>query len=150
MRMMDLAPLSRSSIGFDRLFDMLENFARTDQADNYPPYNIEKTGDDAYRITVAVAGFSPEELSVTAQLNELVVAGRKAEGAKGQYLYRGIANRAFRHRFSLADYVNVAGANLNAGLLAIDLVRKVPEAMKPRRIEIANSNQPQIEIEKAA
>jgi molecular chaperone IbpA len=150
MRMMDFAPFSRSSIGFDRLFDMLENFARTDQADNYPPYNIAKTGDDAYRITLAVAGFSPEELSITTQLNELVVAGRKAEGAKGQYLYQGIANRAFQHRFSLADYVKVAGANLNAGLLDIDLVREVPEAMKPRRIEIANSNQPQIEVEKAA
>jgi molecular chaperone IbpA len=151
MRMMDLAPLSRSSIGFDRLFDMVENFARSDQAENnYPPYNIEKTGDDAYRITLAVAGFTPDELSITTQLNELIVAGRKAEGSKGQYLYQGIAHRTFQRRFSLADYVKVAAASLDGGLLAIELVREVPEAMKPRRIEIANSNKPQIEGQKAA
>ena len=145
MRMMDLAPWSRSSIGFDRLFDMLESARRSDHADNYPPYNIEKTSDDTYRITLAVAGFSPAELSITSQPNELIVAGKKDENGSGQYIYRGIADRAFRRRFSLADYVRAAGANLNGGLLSIDLVREMPEAMKPRRIEIANSNQPQIE-----
>jgi molecular chaperone IbpA len=146
MRMMvDLAPWSRSSIGFDRMFDMLENARRSERADNYPPYNIEKTSDDTYRITLAVAGFSPAELSITSQPNELIVAGKKDENGSGHYFYRGIADRAFSRRFSLADYVRVAGANLNGGLLSIDLVREVPEAMKPRRIEIANSNQPQSE-----
>ena len=143
MRMMvDLAPWSRSSIGFDRMFDMLENARRSERADNYPPYNIEKTSDDTYRITLAVAGFSPAELSITFQPNELIVAGKKDENSS-RYLHRGIADRAFRRRFSLADYVRVAGANLNGGLLSIDLAREAPEAMKPRRIEIANSNQPQ-------
>jgi molecular chaperone IbpA len=146
MRMMvDLAPWSRSSIGFDRMFDMLENARRSERADNYPPYNVEKTSDDTYRITLAVAGFSPAELSITSQPNELIVAGKKDENGSGQYFYRGIADRAFSRRFSLADDVRVAGANLNGGLLSIDLVREVPEANKPRRIEIANSNQPQVE-----
>jgi molecular chaperone IbpA len=146
--MMDLAPFNRSSIGFDRLFDMLETWA--DQADNYPPYNIEKTDDDAYRITLAVAGFSPEDVSVTTQPNQLVVAGRKPEGCSAQYLYQGIANRTFQRRFGLADYVRVAGASLDAGLLAIDLVREVPEAMKPRRVEIVKSYQPPVEVKQAA
>ena len=145
MRMMDLAPWSRSSIGFDRLFDMLENARRSDHPENYPPYNIEKTSDETYRITLAVAGFYPSELSIMTQPNELIVAGKKDETGSGQYLYRGIADRAFRRRFSLADYIRVAGANFNGGLLSIDLVREVPEANKPRRIEIANSNQPQAE-----
>ena len=144
MRMIDLAPWSRSSIGFDRLFDMLENARRSDHPENYPPYNIEKTSDETYRITLAVAGFSPSELSIMTQPNELIVAGKKDENSS-RYLHRGIADRAFRRRFSLADYVRVAGANLNGGLLSIDLVREVPEANKPRRIEIANSNQPQVE-----
>lgn len=151
MRIMDIAPLSRSSIGFDRLFDMLENATQFEQAENYPPYNIAKTGDDAYRITLAVAGFTSEELSITSQPNQLIVAGKKAADGGGQYLYQGIAGRAFQRQFNLADYVKVTGANLNNGMLAIDLVREVPEAMKPRRIEIANSNQPrQIEGKAAA
>jgi len=145
MRMMDFAPWSRSSIGFDRLFDLLENTGRSDHAENYPPYNIEKTSDDTYRITLAVAGFSPAELSITSQPNELIVAGKKDKHGRGQYLYRGIADRAFRRRFSLADDVKVAGANLIDGMLTIGLVREVPEAMKPRQIEIANSNQPRLE-----
>jgi len=145
MRMMDLAPLSRSSIGFDRLFDLLDNAAQFEHPENYPPYDIEKTGEDAYRITLAVAGFTPEDLSITSQPNELIVAGERAKkGVGGQYLHRGIAGRAFRRQFNLADYVKVVGANLNNGMLSIDLVREVPDAMKPRRIEIANSNQPQI------
>jgi molecular chaperone IbpA len=143
MRMMDLAPLSRSSIGFDRLFDLLENATQLEPVENYPPYNIEKTGDDAYRVTLAGAGFTPEDLSITSQPNQLVVAGKKAQNGNGEYLYQGIVGGAFQRQFSLADYVKVSGASLNNGMLAIDLVREVPEAMKPRRIEIASSNQPQ-------
>jgi molecular chaperone IbpA len=145
MRMIDFAPLSRATIGFDRLFDMLDNAMQFEQADNYPPYNIEKTGDDAYRITLAVAGFTPEELSITSEPNQLIVTGKKAQTGNGEYLYQGIAGRPFQRQFSLADYVKVASANLTNGMLSIDLVREVPEAMKPRRIEIANRNQPQIE-----
>jgi molecular chaperone IbpA len=145
MRMIDFAPLSRATIGFDRLFDMLDNAMQFEHVDNYPPYNIEKTGEDAYRITLAVAGFTPDELSITSEPNQLIVAGEKAQAGNGEYLYQGIAGRPFQRQFSLADYVKVVGANLNNGILAIDLVREVPEAMKPRRIEIANRNQPQIE-----
>ncbi len=150
MRLVDFAPLSRSSIGFDRLFHLMEDFARADQAQSFPPYNVEKTSDDTYRITLAVAGFSGDELSITLQPNELTVAGKKAENGKGEYLYQGIAVGTFERRFSLADYVKVAGANLNNGLLCIDLVREVPEAMKPRRIQIGNGHQPQIEGKLAA
>jgi molecular chaperone IbpA len=143
MRMMDFSPLSRSSVSFDPLFEMLEDATQLEAAGHYPPYNIEKTGNDAYRITLAVAGFSPDDLSITAQPNQLIVAGKKAQNGEHQYLYQGIAGRAFQRQFNLADYVKVSGANLDNGLLSIDLVREVPEAMKPRRIEIANSNQPQ-------
>jgi len=150
MSVMDFAPLNRSAIGFDRLFDMLDNAMRFGPTDNYPPYNIEKTGEDAYRITLVVAGFSAEDLSITSQPNQLIVAGNKAKNSGSQYLYQGIAGRPFQRQFSLADYVKVVGANLNNGMLSIDLVRDVPEAMRPRRIEIANSNQPQIEGKVAA
>lgn len=143
MKMMDFAPLSRSSIGFDRLFDMLENATQFEQAERYPPYNIEKTGEDTYRITLAVAGFAPDDLSITSQPNQLIVAGKRAQNSHGEYLYHGIAGRSFQRQFSLADYVKVSGASLNNGMLSIDLVREVPESMRPRRIEIANSNQPQ-------
>jgi len=149
MRMMDMAPFSRSSIGFDRLFDMLENASTFRHTEKYPPYNIEKTGDDTYRVTLAVAGFSPEELSITSQPNQLIVAGKKADGSNGQYLYRGIAE-GFQHHFDMADYVKVTDANLNDGMLSIDLIRELPESMKPRRIEIANGNQPRIEGKIAA
>jgi molecular chaperone IbpA len=141
--MVDFEPLSRSTIGFDRLFNLLENgleFGQTQES--YPPYDIEKTGDDAYRITMAVAGFAPEELSITSEPNLLSVAGKKAQNGEGEYLHQGIARRAFRRQFSLADYVRVAGARLQDGMLSIDLVRELPEAMKPRRIEIASSDQP--------
>jgi molecular chaperone IbpA len=150
MRMIDFAPLSRATIGFDRLFDMLDNVMQFEPADNYPPYNIEKTGEDAYRISLAVAGFTPDELSITSEPNQLIVAGKKIQTGNGAYLYQGIAGRSFQRQFSLADYVKVVGANLTNGMLAIDLVREVPEAMKPRRIEIANRNQPQIEGKVAA
>jgi len=145
MRVMDLAPLTRSTVGFDRLFNMLENAVQFDPAETYPPYNIERTGEDSYRVTLAVAGFTPEELSITAQPNQLIVAGKKAGEDGGEYLYRGIAARAFERQFNLADYVKVVGASLKDGMLSIELVREVPEALKPRRIEIANGNQPRIE-----
>jgi molecular chaperone IbpA len=140
--MFEFAPFSRTSVGFDRVFDMLEQSMRSEPGENYPPFNIETTGEDAYRITLAVAGFTPDELSVTTQPNLLVVSGKKSDGKAGQYLYQGIAGRAFQRQFNLADYVKVSGANLSNGLLTIDLVREVPETMKPRRIEIAaNSNE---------
>jgi molecular chaperone IbpA len=148
--MMDFAPLNRSSIGFDRLFEMLDHAMQFEQPDGYPPYNIEKTGEDAYRITLAVAGFTPGELSITSQPNQLIVAGKKAQADNSEYLHQGIAGYPFQREFGLADYVKVASANLSNGMLSIDLVREVPEAMKPRRIEIANRNQPQIEGKVAA
>lgn len=150
MRMMDFAPLSRSSVGFDRLFDMLESATTSRSTANYPPYNIEKTGEDTYRITLATAGFVSDELSLTAVPNQLIVAGKKAQTADGHFLYRGIANRAFQRRFNLADHVHVRGATLKDGMLSIDLAREVPAAMKPRRIEIANSNLAPIESNVAA
>jgi molecular chaperone IbpA len=140
MREFDLSPFARSSIGFDRLFDLLETATRLDDADaSYPPYNIEKVGDEAYRITMAVAGFDRDELQIVAQQNTLTVSGRKNAEENRQYLHRGLASRAFQRQFNLADYVRVTGANLEKGLLAIDLVREVPDAVKPRRIEIGSS-----------
>ena len=137
MNRFDFAPYRRSMVGYDRLFDMLENQGRGQSADNYPPFNIEKRGDDAYRITLAVAGFKPRDLDITAQQNLLIVQGRKGEEvAEGQLLHVGIAQRGFERRFELADYVRVAGAELEDGLLVIDLVREVPEAMKPKKIAI--------------
>lgn len=138
----DFSPLTRSTIGFDHLFSLIENAGRMAQADGWPAYDILKLGEDDYRITMAVAGFSEADLTVTQERNQLVVSGeRKAEDAgEGQgatYLYRGIAQRAFERRFDLADHVQVAGARLVNGLLVIDLHRDVPEEMKPRRIEIA-------------
>lgn len=137
MNRFDLTPYRRSMVGFDRLFDLLENQARVNSGDNYPPFNIEKRGDDAYRITLAVAGFKAAEIDITAQQNLLVVAGRKSEEApEGRMLHMGIAQRGFERRFELADYVRVDAANLEDGLLVIDLVREVPEAMKPKKIAI--------------
>jgi molecular chaperone IbpA len=138
--MIDFAPLWRSSIGFDRMLDLVDDAIRFEAIGNYPPYNIEKTGEETYRISLAVAGFTPDDLTITTQPNLLVVASKKGEGQGGQFLYQGIA-RAFQRQFGLADDVKVVGASLENGLLTIDLVREVPEAMKPRCIEIANSNQ---------
>ena len=133
----DFTPYRRSTVGFDRLFDFLENSSRAEQ-DNYPPFDIEKLADDHYRITLAVAGFKPNELDITARQNLLVVTGRKAESRNrdGNFLHMGIATRAFERRFELADFVRVDGADLRDGLLAIELVREIPEAMKPRKIDI--------------
>ncbi len=137
MNRFDFTPYRRTMVGFDRLFDLLENHNRLNSGDNYPPFNIERRGDEAYRITLAVAGFKPADIEITAQQNLLVVQGKKGEEAPGaQYLHVGIAQRGFERRFELADYVRVDDANLEDGLLTIDLVREVPEAMKPKTIPV--------------
>ena len=139
MRTFDLAPLYRSTVGFDRLAAILDQVTSADVAQNtYPPYNIEKTGENAYRITLAVAGFGDDELSIEAKDGQLVVSGRKAETEeKSTVLHRGIATRAFERRFQLADHVRAVDAVTENGLLHVDLVREVPEALKPRKIEIS-------------
>jgi molecular chaperone IbpA len=142
----DFAPYRRSSVGFDRLFDMLENSSFGGGQENYPPFDLIKDGDNEYRIELAVAGFKPGEIDITAQQNVLIVSGRKGEdnGQSGaNYIYRGIANRSFERRFALADHIQVRGADLRDGLLAIELVREIPEAMKPRRIEIGGGQSEQ-------
>jgi molecular chaperone IbpA len=141
MNRFDFTPYRRSTVGFDRLFDLLENHARGSAGDNYPPFNIERRGEDSYRITLAVAGFRPDDLDITAQQNLLVVQGKKrADEMNSEMLHLGIANRGFERRFELADYVRVADAQLADGLLAIDLVREVPEAMKPKKIPLAGQH----------
>lgn len=140
MRHVDFSPLYRSTVGFDRMFTMLDTLAQPDQSQTYPPYNIERTGENAYRITMAVAGFGETDLSIEAREHVLTVKGDKSddgENGSGDFLYRGIAKRAFERRFQLAEYVEVSGAKLENGLLHVDLVREIPEAMKPRRIDIA-------------
>jgi molecular chaperone IbpA len=141
MTTFDFSPLFRSTVGFDRLMNMLENSVQWAEGGNgYPPYNIEKTGEDRYRITLAVAGFGEDELAVEARENALLVEGRKKEGDAGHsYLYRGIAGRSFKRQFQLADHVKVTGAHLHNGLLVIELLRELPEAMKPRRIGISTA-----------
>ncbi|MGB5485636.1 Hsp20 family protein [Parasphingorhabdus sp.] len=138
MNRFDFTPYRRSTVGFDRLFDLLENNARAQQSENYPPFNIERSGEDHYRITLAVAGFKDEEIEITAQQNLLLVTGNKnADENEGkQFLHMGIANRSFERRFELADFVRVDNAALADGLLAIDLVREIPEAMRPQKITI--------------
>jgi molecular chaperone IbpA len=140
MRTFDLAPLYRSTVGFDRLFSLLDQVTGLDPTPGYPPYNIERTGENDYRISVAVAGFAEPELAIEVKENTLLVRGEKREKAEenaGEVLYRGIAARAFERRFQLADHVEVKGAKLENGLLHVDLVRKLPEAMKPRQIPIS-------------
>jgi len=133
----DFSPLFRSSIGFDHVFDLLQNAARVQSIDNWPPYDIEKTGEDQYRLTMAVAGFSADDLNITKHPNLLVVTAHKAEKSGGaEVLHRGIANRGFERRFQLADYMEVAAANVADGLLTIELVRQVPDAMKPKQIPV--------------
>lgn len=137
MNRFDFTPYRRSTVGFDRLFDLLENQVRGNAGDNYPPFNIERRGEDSYRITLAVAGFRPDDLDITAQQNLLVVQGKKRDDeVSGEMLHLGIANRGFERRFELADYVRVDHADLADGLLVIDLVREVPEAMKPKKIAL--------------
>lgn len=156
MRNFDFAPLYRATVGFDRIADMLDRVSTTDLSQpSYPPYNIEKTDENAYRISVAVAGFTPEELSVEVREATLIIAARKADEANpGHYLHRGIATRAFERRFALADHMRVTGASHELGMLHIELVREMPEALKPRRIEIARAPgkpaQPQITKPEAA
>lgn len=138
MTTFDFSPLFRSTVGFDRLMRLMESSTQLADATNgYPPYNIEKTGEDQYRITIAVAGFGEDDLSIETHENTLLVEGRKQEGNnEARYLYRGIAGRSFKRQFQVADHVKVVGASLSNGLLVIELVREVPEAMKPRRIPI--------------
>jgi molecular chaperone IbpA len=155
MRQFDLAPLYRSTVGFDRLFAALDGFVSAEQAPTYPPYNIERTAENVYRVTVAVAGFNEVDLSIEVKENALTIKGeRPPTENKAEVLHQGIAARAFERRFQLADHVHVTGASLENGLLHVDLVREVPEAKKPRRIEIASraSSQPVIEgsVQRAA
>ncbi len=137
MRNLNLDPFWRTSIGFDRLFDLMDESLRFEPEDHYPPCNIVRTGEDTYRISLAVAGFKPDQLSVTVDQNTLIVTGNANEKqGEGEYLYKGIAGRSFERRFNLADYVVVKGASVDEGLLQIELERELPEAMKPRRIDI--------------
>ncbi|MGN7883838.1 Hsp20 family protein [Sinorhizobium sp. Sb3] len=135
----DYAPLFRSTVGFDRLFSLLENAQRARSMSDWPPYDIVKTGDDSYRISIAVAGFTRDDLDITFQTNLLTVVGKEQESSSEAYLHRGIAGRPFEHRFELADHVRVIGADLNNGLLEIDLLREIPEEMKPRKIAIESA-----------
>lgn len=150
MRGYDFSPYRRSTVGFDRLFDFLESASRAEQ-DNYPPFDIEKLGDDSYRITLAVAGFKRDEIEIVAHQNMLTISGRRGDdrGKDGNFLHMGIATRAFERKFELADFVHVTGADLADGLLRIELAREVPEAMKPRKIDIAGSRPATIEGEAA-
>jgi len=151
MRTVDLTPLYRSAVGFDRLAGLLEAASRSEAPTGYPPYNIETVGENAYRIEIAVAGFKPEELNIEARENTLTVQGKKAanDDSGRRFLHRGLAERDFERRFQLADYVVVTGAALADGLLSVTLERQLPEALKPRRIDIA-TGAVQIEGEKAA
>ncbi len=152
MRTIDFSPLYRSAVGFDRLASLLDAAASADSASGYPPYNIETTGDNAYRIEIAVAGFRPEDLTIEVKENVLTVQGRKAANDESRrFLHRGLAERNFERRFQLADHVVVVDAQLTDGLLSISLKRELPEQLKPRRVEIKTAAQPDlIEAEKAA
>ena len=137
----DFGPYRRSTVGFDRLFDMMENSSFGNGSENYPPFDLIKAGDNDYRIELAVAGFKPDEIDITSQQNQLIVSGRKKEESEqsgSDYIYRGIANRSFERRFALADHIQVRGADLKDGMLAIELVREIPEAMKPKKIRVGS------------
>ena len=143
MRNYDFTPLWRSSVGFDRVFDLLNNSRQVDGQGDWPPYDIARTGEGTFRITLALAGFSPDEISITAQQNLLTIAGQKTEMANQpdrEFLHQGIASRPFEHKFSLEDHVEVEEASFENGLLQVDLVRRIPEAMKPRRIAIGQTS----------
>jgi len=139
----DFSPYRRSTVGFDRLFDMLENTSFGNGGENYPPFDLIKTGENDYRIELAVAGFRPDEIDITAQQNVLAVSGKKKEESEekgSDYIYRGIATRSFERRFALADHIQVRGADMKDGLLSVELVREIPEAMKPRKIDIGGTS----------
>jgi molecular chaperone IbpA len=142
MRTYNFAPLSRSTVGFDRLFDLLDETQRSPE-ENYPPYNIERLGDDRHQISIALAGYSPGDITLTAAQNVLTVEGGKGEKDQHEYLYRGISERPFKRQFKLADHVHVTGAHFEDGLLRIQLFRQIPEAMKPRQIPISGANMPE-------
>ncbi|WP_066806312.1 Hsp20 family protein [Sphingomonas asaccharolytica] len=143
MRNFDFAPYRRSTVGFDRLFDLMETGLRTDAADGYPPFDIVREGEDSYRITLAVAGFRPDDIEIVAQQNQLTVTGKRADDADtGEFLHRGIATRAFERRFQLADFIEAGDARFENGLLSIELKRVIPEAMKPRKIVIGGGVTP--------
>ena len=145
----DFAPFRRSTVGFDRLFDMLENSSTGQAQENYPPFDLIKKGENDYCIQLAVAGFTRDEIDITSQQNQLIVTGRKSDESsekEGDFIYRGIANRSFERRFALADHIQVKGADLKDGMLSVELVREIPEAMKPRKISVGGS-QPTIEAE---
>jgi molecular chaperone IbpA len=150
MRTIDFTPLWRSTVGFDRLVYLLDDSLQYAAEDNYPPYNIERTGEDQYQISIALAGFGPEDLTITAGQSAVIVEGRKSEKAQRQYLHQGISARQFKRVFNLADYVQVKGAAFENGLLKVELVREVPESMKPRRIQIGEGGVRQIEQQKVA
>ena len=149
----DFAPYRRSTVGFDRLFDMLENSSIGGTQENHPPFDLIKAGENEYRIELAVAGFKPDEIDITSQQNQLIVSGRKSEESEekgSDYVYRGIANRSFERRFALADHIQVRGADLKDGMLAIELVREIPEAMKPRKIDIGGKQKAAIGADQPA
>ena len=143
----DFAPYRRSTIGFDRLFDLLESSTLGQGSENYPPFDLIRIDDNRYRINLAVAGFSRDEIDITAQQNQLIVSGRKDDDDKVDYIHRGIANRQFERRFGLADFIKVAEAVLADGMLSIDLVREIPEAMRPRKVAIGGAQPRQDAIE---
>ena len=148
MTTFDFSPLYRTSVGFDRLASMMSSASRQEQGTSFPPYNILVTGEDHYRITMAVAGFSDKDINITSEQNRLLVTGERAEEEQGEFLHRGIATRSFERRFNLADHVKVVAASLENGLLHIDLERELPEAMKPRTIKIGTSSARLLDAEK--
>jgi molecular chaperone IbpA len=137
----DFSPFRRSSVGFDRLFDMLENSATGGNTENYPPFDLIKVDENRYRIEIAVAGFKRDEIEIVAHQNSLLIRGQKSEESGNDYVHRGIATRSFERRFALADHIQVTGADLSDGMLSLELVREIPEAMKPRKIEIGDTGQ---------
>lgn len=143
----DFAPYRRSTIGFDRLFDLLENSALGQASESYPPFDLIKLDENHYRINLAVAGFSRDEIDITAQQNQLIVSGKKKDDEKVEFIHRGIANRQFERRFGLADFIKVSDADMKDGLLSIDLIREIPEAMRPRKIPIGGARPKQETIE---
>ncbi len=146
----DFSPLFRSTIGFDHLMRLADSATRVESSTSYPPYNIEVTGENSYRLTMAVAGFSADDLDITVKENELLVSGRSKKEEAAEYLHRGLARRAFDRRFQLADHIKVTGAGLEDGLLHVDLVREIPEAMKPRKVAITHGSGPEQIAQKAA